>query len=130
MIALVSCVVIALIGGLVSQQFSGRFGDGMWTLLATIPGVLIPLGILYAIPAKKPVEWGFPVLAGTLIRAMMVLMIGIPIYLLIGPAKVAFFMTLLAVLLITLVVDVASVMSLIQRHTRPIVVAGGAEGIC
>ena len=129
LIAVVVCVVLAVIGGLLSIQRDGAMSDGVWTLLATIPGVLIPIGILSILPPKEPAAWGFPVLAGTIIRAMSVLTIGIAVYVLIDPAKYVFFFTLLTVLMITLAVDVASVLSLIQRHAGGIVPQVHAEGV-
>lgn len=128
-IALVCCVVVALAGGLISQQRGDQLTDGLWTLLATIPGVLIPLGILMQMPAKQAGQWGVPVLAGTVIRAMTVMTIGIAIYMLIDPARVVFFLTLLTALMITLLIDVASVLSLIQKHTTGLMPIADAEGI-
>jgi len=128
-IGVACCVAIALIGGLISQQRGDVFADGLWTLMATIPGVLIPMGILLQMPAKQPGEWGVPVLMGTVIRAMIVMTIGIAIYMTADPARVVFFLTLLTALMATLLVDVVSVLSLIQKHTTGMTPVGDAEGI-
>ncbi len=128
-IALVCCVIIAVAGGFVSAQRGGVLNDGLWTLLATIPGVLIPMGILLAMPPKEAPLWSVPVLAGTMIRALTVLTIGLSVYMLIGPAKIVFFLTLLIALMVALIIDVASVLSLIQKHTVGITPTADAEGI-
>ncbi len=123
------CVVVALLGGLIAVQRDGVMSDGLWTLLATIPGVLIPMGILLAMPPKEASAWSVPVLAGTMIRALTVLTIGIAIYVIAGPDRVVFFLTMLSVLMITLIVDVAAVVSLIQKHTLGMTPIIDAEGI-
>lgn len=129
LIALVVCVVCAIVGGLISQSRGGAMSDGVWTLIATIPGVLIPMGILMMMPPKEPGAWSVPVLGGTMVRALTVLTIGMAVYMLIGPAKVVFFLTLLVALMITLVIDVTSVLSLIQRHPSESMSMGDAEGV-
>ncbi len=129
LIALVVCVIVAFVGGLISQQRGGEFTDGLWSLLAMIPGILIPMGILLMMPAKIAPEWSVPVLAGTMIRALTVLTIGIAIYMIAGPERVVFFLTMLTALMVTLIIDVASVLSLIQKHTPGMSQAIDAEGI-
>ena len=128
-IALVVCVLIALIGGMIAQQRGGVMNDGLWSMAATIPGVLIPMGILLAMPAKNAPEWSVPVLAGTMIRALTVLTIGMAIYMIASPDRVVFFLTMLSALMVTLIIDVASVLSLIQKHTPGMTPAVDAEGI-
>jgi energy-converting hydrogenase Eha subunit A len=129
LIALAFSVVVAIIGGLVSVQRGDAIGDGLWTLLATIPGVLIPIGILTRMPSKPAGEWGVPVLMGTMIRAMVVLTIGIALYMVIDPARVVFFLTLLSALMGMLLIDVLSVLSLIQKHATGLTPVVDAEGI-
>jgi hypothetical protein len=129
MLGFVGCVLAAAIGGMLSTQRDGSLNDGLWTLVATIPGVLIPMFILMIMPAKQPGQWGVPVVAGTMIRALVTLTIGLAIYMLIGPAKVVFFLTMLAALMITLVIDVASVLTLIQKHSTSMMPVADAEGI-
>jgi len=111
------------------MQRGNQLSDGLWTLLATIPGVLIPMGILSRMPAKHAGEWGVPVLMGTMIRAMVVLTIGIALYMMIDPARVVFFLTLLSALMVVLLIDVVSVLSLIQKHAIGMTPMGDAEGI-
>jgi len=129
LIGLVSCAFVAALGSMLSTQRGGLMSDGLWTMVATIPGVLIPMFILMAMPAKQPGQWGVPVVAGTMIRALVTLTIGLAIYMLIGPAKVVFFLTMLAALMITLLIDVASVLTLIQKHSTGIMPVADAEGI-
>lgn len=128
-ISLVVCVLSALVGGYLSQGNGGSMADGVWTLLATVPGVLIPTMILAMMPPKPAPMWSVPMLGGTMIRALIVLTIGLAVYMLAGPSKVIFFMTMLVALMITLILDVASVLSLIQKHTPSVSPAADAEGI-
>ncbi|MBL4698773.1 MAG: hypothetical protein JKX70_08055 [Phycisphaerales bacterium] len=129
LMAMVVCVIVAFVGGIIAQQRGGVMADGLWSMLATIPGVLIPMGILMVIPAKNAPDWSVPVLAGTMIRALTVLTIGIAIYMIAGPERVIFFLTMLTALMVTLIIDVASVLSLIQKHTPGMSQAIDAEGI-
>ncbi len=123
------CVVAALLGGFVALERGGLMSDGLWTLLATIPGVLIPAVILLGMPPKPAMAWSVPVLAGTMIRALTVLTIGISVFMIAAPDRVVFFLTMLSVLMITLIVDVAAVLSLIQKHTPGMTPSADAEGI-
>ena len=129
LIAVVVCLLIAVAGGFIAQQRGGVMADGLWSLVATIPGVLIPMGILLAMPPKEAPLWSVPVLAGTMIRALTVLTIGMAIYMIVEPARVVFFLTMLTALMVTLIIDVASVMSLIQKHTPGMTPMVDAEGI-
>ena len=126
---MVVCIVIAGLGGLISEQRGGEMADGIWSLLATIPGVLVPMGILLVMPAKQAPEWSVPVLAGTMVRALTVLTIGLAIYMFAEPDRVVFFLTMLIALMFTLIIDVASVLSLIQKHTPTLKPVVDAEGI-
>ncbi len=123
------CIVAALLGGFVALERGDLMSDGLWTLLATIPGVLIPVVILLGMPPKPAMAWSVPVLAGTLIRALTVLTIGIAVFMIAGPDRIVFFMTMLSVLMITLIVDVAAVLSLIQKHAPGMTPSVDAEGI-
>lgn len=123
------CVLAALVGGYLSLGRGGSMSDGYWTLLATVPGVLIPTMIIAMMPPKPAPMWSVPMLAGTLIRALIVFTIGLAIYVLAGPSKVIFFLTMLSALMITLILDVASVLSLIQKHMPGNMPTVDAEGI-
>lgn len=129
-LSLCACLLIALCGGYISTQRGGQMSDGVTTMLATTPGVLIPAGVLLVLGARPAPMWGVPVLAMTVLRAMIVLGAGGVVYSLIGPAKTVFFMTLLASLLTTLGIDVASVLSVIQKHQPATPVAGESKGVC
>lgn len=129
-ISLVSCVLIALAGGYLSTQRGGQMSDGFNTLIAIVPAVLIPLMILAMLGRKPAALWAVPVLAMTVLRAMIAMALGMGVYVLIGPDKTVFFMTLLASLLVTLGIDVASVLSLIQKHPSAIQAVGESEGVC
>ncbi|MEZ6164377.1 MAG: hypothetical protein R3B67_08090 [Phycisphaerales bacterium] len=129
-ISLVCCALIAYAGGYLSTQRGGEMSDGFNTLIAIVPGVLIPTAILMMLPPKPAGVWAVPVLALTVLRAMIALAIGFAIFMLIEPNKTIFFMTLLTSLLITLSIDVASVLFLIQKHAPAMDAAHESEGAC
>ena len=129
-ISLFVCVLIAVAGGYLSTQRGGEMNDGINTLIASVPGVLIPAIILFLIAPKPAGMWAVPVLAMTVVRAMIVLAIGLVVFMTIEPNKTVFFMTLLASLLVTLSIDVASVLYLIQKHAPVNNVARESEGVC
>lgn len=129
-ISMVSCALIAGLGGYLSTQRGGDFNDGLNALIAIVPGVLIPTIILFAMPAKPAGVWAVPVLALTILRAMLVMAIGLGVYTIVGADKTIFFMTLLASLLVTLSIDVASVLFLIQKHAPAMNAVRESEGVC
>ena len=129
LLSLLACVVIAISAGYLSTQRGGGMNDGLIALFATIPGVLVIMGILMSLPPKHAGAWSVPVIMGTALRALIVLSIGLAIYFTISPDKFVFFLTLLASLMIALIIDVVAVLSLIQKHTPAMAVAGDSEGI-
>jgi len=129
-ISLLCCALIACAGGYLSTQRGGELSDGLNTLIAIVPAVLIPTIILFMMPAKPAGVWAVPVLALTILRAMVAMAIGLVVYTLVGADKTIFFMTLLASLLVTLSIDVASVLFLIQKHAPAISAARESEGVC
>lgn len=129
-ISLVSCVLIALVGGYLSTQRGGQVSDGLNALIATVPGVLIPTAALMLLSTRPAPMWAVPVLGMTVLRALVVLSIGFGVFTMIGSDKTVFFMTLLASLLVTLGIDVMSVLSLIQKHPMAMQAAGESEGVC
>lgn len=129
-ILMVSCALIAGVGGYLSTQRGGDFNDGLNALIAIVPGVLIPTIILFIMPAKPAGVWAVPVLALTILRALLVMAIGLGVYTIVGADKTIFFMTLLASLLVTLSIDVASVLFLIQKHAPAMDAVRESEGVC
>jgi hypothetical protein len=129
-ISMVSCALIAGLGGYLSTQRGGDFNDGLNALIAIVPGVLIPTIILFIMPAKPAGVWAVPVLALTILRALLVMAIGLGVYTIVGADKTVFFMTLLASLLVTLSIDVASVLFLIQKHAPAMDAVRESEGVC
>lgn len=130
-ISLVACVLVAIAGGMVSAgREGGSLGDGLSTLIATVPGVLATIGILSIMPAKAPGAWAVPVLGGTMLRALLVLTVALAVYVLLGPDRVVFFLTLLAALMIALIVDVALLVMLISKHQTATGAGGESEGLC
>lgn len=129
-ISMVSCALIVGLGGYLSTQRGGEFNDGLYALIAIVPGVLIPTIILFIMPAKPAGVWAVPVLALTILRALIVMAIGLGVYTIVGADKTVFFMTLLASLLVTLSIDVASVLFLIQKHAPAMDAVRESEGVC
>lgn len=129
-ISLVACVLIALAGGALGVQRGSSMGDGLNTLMASVPGVLIPAAALLLLPAREAGLWAVPVLALTVVRAMLVLAIGLAVYTLVGAEKTVFFMTLLASLLVSLSIDVAAVLFVIQKHAPAMDAGRESEGVC
>lgn len=115
--ALLVCVLGAFIGGSVATTQNGTMKDGMLTLFATIPSIALGLLVLGFLPARMPGMWGVVVLGVSMARSLMALAIGLAVYLTMEPSKFVFFLSLLAVLLIVLVIEVASVMFLVHEHT-------------
>jgi len=129
-ISMVLCVLIACAGGYLSTQRGGDFNDGLNALIAIVPGVLIPTIVLFMMPAKPAGVWAVPVLALTILRALIVMATGLVVHTITGADKTIFFMTLLASLLITLSIDVASVLFLIQKHAPAMNAGRESEGVC
>ncbi len=129
-VSLGACVLIALGGGYLSAQRGGTMSDGLNTLIALVPGVLIASGVLGAMGSRPAPGWSVPVLAMTMVRAVVVLGVGLAVFMIVSPDKPVFFLTLLASLLVTLGIDVASVLSLIQKHPLLPSGAGESEGVC
>lgn len=129
-ISLVACALIALGGGYLSMQRGGAMSDGINTLFASVPGVLIGAGVLAIMPARAAGLWAVPVLGMGVVRAFVSLALGMGVYALIGPDKAVFFLTLLVSLLAALGIDVASVISLISKHAPAMTAAGESEGVC
>ncbi|MCA9302706.1 MAG: hypothetical protein KC996_01140 [Phycisphaerales bacterium] len=126
--ALLVCVLGAFAGGSIATTQGGTMRDGMLTLVATIPSVALGLMVLGFLPARIPGMWGVVVLGVSMARSLMALAIGVAVFLTMDPSKFVFFLSLLAVLLIVLVIEVASVMFLVHEHT-PAQTGVAAEGV-
>lgn len=125
-----ACVLIAITGGYLSTQRGGALSDGINTLIASVPGVVIASAVLGLMPARAAGLWAVPVLGMGVVRAIVTLALGMGVFALIGPDKAVFFLTLLVSLLAALGIDVASVLSLISKHTPAEHGAGESEGVC
>ena len=112
--SVVACVLIGLAGGWAATTKGLAMTDGVWAIGALLPGIILTLMTLNMLPARSAGLWAVPVLAGTMIRAGLVIMIGFGIFLTFGPSKNIFFMTLLMSILAVLVIDVMSLLSLIK----------------
>lgn len=111
---MVACVVIGIVGGWVATTMGLAMSDGLWSIGAVLPGILVTLMMLNALPARSAGLWAVPVLGGTMVRAGVVIVIGIGIFLSFDPSKNVFLMTLLMSVLAVLVIDVMMVLSLIR----------------
>ncbi len=112
--SVVACVAIGFGGGWIATTKGLMMSDGLWSIGAVGPGILVTLMVLNALPARSAGLWAVPVLAGTMIRAGIVIVIGFGIFLSFDPSKNIFLMTLLMSVLAVLVIDVMMVLSLIK----------------
>lgn len=115
--ALLVCVLGAFAGGSIATTQDSTMRDGMLTLIASVPSITLGLLVLGFLPPRMPGLWGIVVLGVSMARSLMALALGVAVYLTMDPSKFVFFLSLLAVLLIVLVIEVASVMFLVHEHT-------------
>lgn len=113
-LSVLACVMIGIGGGSVANIRGEVMTDGLWTIAAMLPAVLLTLMGLNLLPSRAAGMWAVPVLAGTMIRAGMVAVLGFVVFLIVEPTKNVFLLTLLMSLLTVLVIDVMSVLSLIK----------------
>jgi len=125
--SVVACGVIGLVGGWIATTKGLEMSDGAWAIGAVFPGILLTLMTLNMLPARAAGLWAVPVLAGTMIRAGLVIVIGFGIFLTFGPSKNIFLMTLLMSVLAVLVIDVMTVLSLIKVVAEKSVVDNSVE---
>ncbi len=124
-----ACLLCAFAGGAIGTTQGGSMRDGLLTLIAMIPSVGLSLLVLGALPARLAGAWAVPVLGVSMVRSMMALAIGIAIHFTMEPSKFVFFLSLLAALLIVMVIEVASVLSLVHEHTLEAPSGVAAEGV-
>jgi len=125
--SVVACVVIGFAGGWIATTKGLAMSDGAWSIGAVLPGIILTLMTLNMLPARSAGLWAVPVLAGTMIRAGLVIVIGFGIFLTFGPSKNIFLMTLLMSVLAVLVIDVMTVLSLVKTVTEKSVVDNSVE---
>ncbi|MBO6513713.1 MAG: hypothetical protein JJ974_07100 [Phycisphaerales bacterium] len=113
-LSVLACVMIGIAGGAISSMREGSMIDGLLTIAAMFPGVLITLMVLNILPARPAGMWGVPVLAGTMFRAGVVAVIGFGVYLALEPTKELYVLTLLVSLLAVLAIDVLMVLVLVK----------------
>ena len=93
--SVVACVVIGFVGGWVATTKGLAMSDGLWSIGALLPGILVTLMMLNALPSRSAGLWAVPVLAGTMVRVGIVIVVGFGVFLSFGPSKNIFLMTLL-----------------------------------
>lgn len=108
----VVCVVAAGVGGLVS----GSVRDGLLSLGATLPGVVISTLLLTVRPAQPAARWGVPVLAGTMVRALVTLGVAYAMAESMDADRKTLMLTALGALLGCLVVEVGAVLSMLNAR--------------
>lgn len=113
-LSVLACTMIGIGGGSIASMRGGEMTDGLVAIAVMFPCVIMTLMGLNILPSRPAGMWGVPVLAGTMFRAGMVAFIGFGVYLTLEPTKEPFVLTLLVSLLVTLAVDVLSLMSLIR----------------
>ncbi|MFK7759879.1 MAG: hypothetical protein AB8C13_08030 [Phycisphaerales bacterium] len=113
-LSVLASTMIGIAGGALASNRGGVMTDGLLTIAVMLPGILVTLMALNFLPARPAGTWGIPVLAGTMFRAGMVLVIGFGAYLVVEPVKEVFVMTLLCSVLVVLTIDVLSVLSLVR----------------
>lgn len=113
-LSVLACVMIGIGGGAIATLRDGSMTDGLLTIAAMFPGVLITLMGLNMLPTRPAGMWGVPVLGGTMFRAGIVGVIGFGVYLALEPAREIFVLTLLVSLLVVLAIDVLTVLALVK----------------
>jgi hypothetical protein len=115
------CVLGAVIAGWLATTRDGSATLGALTLAATVPGLAASLLLLVSRPAQPAGTWAVPVLAGTMLRAMISLGVALAMITLMAIDKPVFLLTVLGVLLACLAIEVGVVLNMV--HTR-----AGARG--
>lgn len=122
-----ACVIVATGGAFIGSQRGLGFDAGLLSLGATIPGILISLLLLNIRPAQPAGMWAVPVVAGTMVRAFVTLLIAIGIFLSMDPDRAVFLLTVLGALLVCLAIEVGVVLSMV--NTRVAVESASLEGV-
>lgn len=110
------CVAGAAAGVWVGDMRGVSAQPGLLTLGATVPGVLASLVLLAIRPAQPAHAWAVPVVAGTMVRAMVALLIALAVVSTMTVDKPVFLLTVLGVLLACLAIEVGVVVSMIRAH--------------
>jgi hypothetical protein len=107
-------IAASLAGGFVATARGVPFWVGPSSLAATLPGLAASLGVLALRPAQPAHAWAMPVLAGTMLRAMLTLMIALVVVTATAIDKPVFMLTVLGVLLACLAIEVGVVLRMIN----------------
>lgn len=107
-------VAAAVAGGLIAGARGVPFWVGPLSLTATLPGLAASVGLLALRPAQPAHAWAMPVLAGTMLRAMLTLMVALVVVTATAIDKPVFMLTVLGVLLACLAIEVGVVLRMIN----------------
>ena len=110
------CAAGVGVAGWLAVQRGGDFDLGLLTLGATLPGVAAALLLLASRPAQPAGAWAVPVLAGSMVRALLTLAIAVGMTQAAPLDKPVFLLTVLGVLLACLVIEVGTVLNLINSR--------------
>lgn len=122
-----ACVVAAGIGAGVGVSRDAGWMPGVMSLGASLPGVAVSLLLLSIRPAAPAGTWAIPVVAGTMVRAFLSLLIALGVILAMDPDRALFLLTVLGALLACLAIEVGVVLSMM--HTRDAAPAASLEGV-
>ena len=107
-------VAASLAGGCVAVARDVPFWVGPLTLAATVPGLAASVALLTMRPAQPAHAWATPVLAGTMLRALLTLLIALVVVIATAIDKPVFMLTVLGVLLACLAIEVGVVLRMIN----------------
>lgn len=104
----------AMVGAWIATTRDASPTLGPLTLVATLPGMGASLGLLALRPPQPAHAWALPVVAGTMVRAMITLLIGLVVVTAVSVDKPVFMLTVLGVLLACLAIEVGVVLRMIN----------------
>jgi len=122
----VACVAAAGIGAAIGTQKGLGVTPGLLSLGASLPGVIVSLLLLKIRPAQPAGMWAVPVIAGSMVRAFLTLIIALGILFSMDPDRALFLLTVLGALLVCLAIEVGVVLTMV--NTRDAAQPASLEG--
>jgi hypothetical protein len=112
--SVLACLLIAFAGALIASTQSLPMSSAFWTLAPALMSVFATLLVLNLLPPRPIEQWAIPVLGGTIFRAGFALAFALVIFFLFSPDRFAFFLTLVTALVAVLIIDVFTIVAMIQ----------------
>jgi len=109
-------VSVAVLGGVIGAVMGGSARDAVLALAPMLVAIPLTTLMLHALGPRPAPAWAAPVLGGTVVRALSAFTLGIAVYMIAGPDRYVFFLTLVSALVAVLVIDVALTVSMINAH--------------